>query len=104
MSTEANKALARRFYDEVLSQGKLDVVDDLVAEGFISHRANIPSGREGMKQFIAADLRALWNLHAIAEDVIAEDDRVVVRWTVTGDHHGALGDIAATGKHVRVTG
>ena len=48
------KALVKRFNDEVMSQGKMEVIDELVAEDIVEHAAppGIPANREGVKMFV----------------------------------------------------
>jgi predicted SnoaL-like aldol condensation-catalyzing enzyme len=93
---EANKALARRFHDEIFEQGKLDVADAILTSDFVWHappQTVLAAGPPAIKQ-TAADVRAYFSGLALsADDVIAEGDRVVIRWTLTGSvqtPHGAV--------------
>jgi steroid delta-isomerase-like uncharacterized protein len=93
MSTEANKAILRRYYEEVLNQGKLSVIDELFAPDLI----------ENFKQAVAASRSAFPDLRVAVEDQIAEGDRVVTRLTAQGTHKGAFIGIPPTGKKVTLT-
>ncbi len=105
MSTEENKALSRRFIEEVWNQGKLAVIDELVAPNYVDHDPTGPiHGPEGMKQFVSMYLAAYPDTHFTIEDQIAERDTVVTRWTARGTHKGPLMGIPPTGKQVTVTG
>jgi len=105
MSTEENKALIRRFHEEVWSQGNLTVVDELCAPNFIYHTPTGPiHGLEGFKQFVTMYRTAFPDLHIPIDDMIAEADKVVTRWTARGTHKGDLMGIPPTGKQVTITG
>ncbi len=88
MSIEENKNLVRRFYDEVINQKNLDLADEFVVEGAIENEEVNMSGLESLKQFYRNFYAAFPDLHFHIEDMIAEDDKVVVRMTVTGAHTG----------------
>jgi len=102
MSVETNKALVRRFIEEVGNRGNSAVADELFARDFEVRDAVIPvpPGPEGVKQLFAAIHTAFPDLRETIEDLLAEDDRVMARWTVRGTHQGALLGVAPTGKTV----
>lgn len=105
MSTEENKALVRRGYEEGLNQKNLAVFDELGAPDFVLHNASMTTqGREAYKQFVSMYFAAFPDVHFIVEDLIAEGDNVVARHTFRGTHQGDLMGIAPTGKQVTVTG
>jgi len=81
MSTEQNKAVVRRFIEEVLDNQGLAVVDELLAPDYVNHLA--PGGREGFKQFNTMLRSALPDLkiHTSIEHLIADGDYVVARIT-----------------------
>lgn len=106
MSTENNKARLRRLDDEVFNKGNLSIVDELVAENFINHDPfpGEPPGREGFKQ-VATMLRAAFSdLHLTHEEMIAEGDIVVERFTMRGTHTGAFLGFPPTGRQVTMRG
>jgi len=109
MSVEENKALISRLYDEVFVKWKLGVVDELVGPEFVGHemvavRPETPRGPIGFKQFYGWLRSAFPDLRYAVDDVIAEGDRVVVRWTWKCTHKGDFMSIAPTGKQATVTG
>jgi steroid delta-isomerase-like uncharacterized protein len=102
MSIEANKALARRFIDEIANRGNLAIADELFAPDFETRDAVVPTapGPEGVKQVFRAVLAAFPDFHETVEDVLADEDRVMVRWSTRGTHLGPFAGIAPTGKAV----
>jgi steroid delta-isomerase-like uncharacterized protein len=107
MSTEENKAIARRWSEEVWGKGNLAAIDELLATDFVF---NYPApgatpDREGYKQTVTMLCAPLTDIHATMEDMIAEGDKVAVRWTWGGTHSGGeyMG-VAPTGKQVTITG
>jgi steroid delta-isomerase-like uncharacterized protein len=107
MSTEENKAFARRLIEEAWNQGNLAVVDELMAPDHVPHHSlvgNQPPTRELYKQFIVRTRAAFPDLHATVEDQIAEGDKVVTRWSVQGTHQGVFRGHSPTGNQMRVTG
>jgi steroid delta-isomerase-like uncharacterized protein len=106
MSTEDNKALVRRFYDEVFNNKNMAGVDAFVAPNVIDH--SLPPGApgeiEGVRQTITMFLTAFPDLNLTLEDIIAEGDKVVVRWTMRGTHQGASLGMPPTGKQFTLPG
>ena len=105
MSTEENKAKVRRIIEEVWNRGNLAILDELIAPNCVFHdpRSTL-HGPEGIKRYVMMYRIAFPDVHFTIDDLIAEGERVVIRWTVTGTHKGELQGIAPTGKHVTVTG
>jgi len=104
MSTEDNKVLVRRAFD-ALNQQNWAAFYKLVAPDIVLHNASTTiQGLEAYQQFISMYYAAFPDLHFLVEDMIAEGDRVVFRYTAQGTHQGALMGIAPTGKQVTVTG
>ena len=104
-TTEENKALARRAFEEVWNQGNLDVVDEIFSIDFVEHRSGPDiHGPEGVKQLATMYSIAFPDLKYTIEDQIAEGDKVVCRWTATGTHKGELMGIPPTGAQVTSTG
>ena len=105
MSTEQNKALARRLFEEVWNGKNLAVLDELVAPNFVFHNSvQTLYGPEGFKQFATTYHNAFPEAYFTIEDVIAEGDTVALRWTARGTHKGELLGIPPTGKQVTVSG
>ncbi len=102
--SDENKAIARRFFDEVVSQGRLELIDEMVDADMIDHEAfpGIPQGREGVKEFVTMFRNAFDALQFSVEDMIAEGDRVAARVTISGTHNGQFLDLAPTGKQISI--
>lgn len=99
MTTEANKALLRRYKTGILNTRDIDGLDQVAAPGYLDHAAfpGQAPGLEGLKQRAATLFLALdpqWTIH----DAIAENDLVVLRWSLAGTHRGEFADILPTGK------
>ncbi len=105
MGTEANKAIVRRFIDEVFNEGKLAAIAEVVDRGYIMH-GTTPEvrGQQGMQEFVTTYRTALPDYHCTIEDQVAEGDKVVTRWTVRGTQRGELDGIPPTGKPVTLAG
>ena len=108
MSAEANKAVARRFLEEVFSQGNLAVADEITAADHVNlgpaALPGLPPGPEGNKQLVMLYRNAFPDVQFTVDEQIAEGDKVVTRWTGRGTHEGELAGIPATGKSTTVTG
>jgi predicted ester cyclase len=106
MSSEDNKALVRRWYEEVFNKKNSAAIDEFFDPTFVDHALppGLPGDLSGSKQFIGMYLTALPDLYITIEDMIAEGDKVVARLTASGTQQGAFMGIPPTGKHVTVTG
>jgi predicted ester cyclase len=106
VSTEGNKALMRRVYEEGFTQKNLDVLDELIALDFTDHNPNPGQapGLEGLKQFISSMHTTLPDLQVNVEDMVAEGDKVVARLRISGTHQGEFMGNAPTGNQVTFTG
>lgn len=103
--SEQNKAITRRIFDEIESQGKLAVADEIFARDFINH---LPFGEmhgtEGAKQFATMLRTAFPDLHTTVRDQIAEGDRVTTRWTARGTQKGPFQGVPPTGRQMEIGG
>jgi steroid delta-isomerase-like uncharacterized protein len=109
MSTDQNKARLRRVFEEGWNQGHLAVFDEVLAPDFLYHDPDAPTIRtcEDYKHYVTEIHRVFPDLHLTIEDVIAEGDQVVVRWTLQGTHTGNITtpmSLPATGKQVSMAG
>jgi steroid delta-isomerase-like uncharacterized protein len=107
MSAEENKAMVRRVWEEFFIQGNLDMADEFFAPDYVNHDPAAPEDRHGpeeLKQFLGMYHNAFPDMQFTVEDVIAERDEVVVRWTVRGTHQGELLGIPPTNNPVTITG
>jgi predicted ester cyclase len=106
MSSEQNKAIVRRLFEEPW-KGNLSVVDELAASEYIGHDPALPEplrGPEGIKEFVSTYLVAFPDARIQVEEQLAEGELVATRWSARGTHEGELMDIEPTGKEVTVTG
>jgi steroid delta-isomerase-like uncharacterized protein len=106
MTMPDNKAIVGRFYDEVLNKRKIDLLDELAAEDYVEHDPfpGQGNGRADLKARVQLLLGAFDPLRFTVEDVIAEGDTVVVRWTNAGTHTGSFLGIPATNKPFSIAG
>lgn len=106
MSIEANKALIRAVFEEVWNRGDVDRIDELFAAGYVRHGLppDADPGIAGEKQHRADFREAFPDLVITAEDMVAEGDRVAVRYTWRGTYQGAWPGIPQAGIPVTVTG
>jgi steroid delta-isomerase-like uncharacterized protein len=105
MSTAENKAMLRRYFSEVWNQGNFDLLSQIVAPDILVHD-RFPGqtpGREGVKNLINQIRTASPDIYFNVEDMIAEGDKVVTRWTARGTQQGELLGVPPTGKQVEVT-
>lgn len=101
---ETNKAAAMKFMNEVVSQGNLAALDEIVATDFVEHQEvppGTPPGVEGLKGFITAYRAAFPDATATVEQIVASDDLVAMRSIWKGTHKGEWMGIAPTGKEVQ---
>jgi steroid delta-isomerase-like uncharacterized protein len=106
VSAEENKAIFRRYVQEVSNQGKLELADEIF-DYYLSHQPDgsvLERGPEDVKRFQAEFREAFDDFHATVEDQIAEGDKVVTRWTIRGTHRGEFRGIAPTGKELAIRG
>lgn len=105
--SEENKAVVRRFIEEVWNNGNLDAIDELLSEDHVDHdpgREGTPGGREGMRAFVQMYRTAYPDTHIEFGELVAEGDLVAGNWTATGTHQGELMGIAPTGRSIKITG
>jgi len=98
---EANKALIRRLFEEGFHSGKLIVVDEVFHPNFVDRSTpEQPPGTEGVKDYISMVRTGFPDISITIEDLVAEEERVVVRTTWRGTHLGEYEGIAPTSKQV----
>lgn len=84
--TERNKKKVRLFVEAVLNEGRLELIEELVAADFVGHLTGVPSpvvGRAEVRRLVSSGRRTYPDLYIKIDDEIAEDDRVVIRWRAT---------------------
>jgi steroid delta-isomerase-like uncharacterized protein len=103
MSTEQNKAIVRRVFEEIVNKGNMSAADELLAADYVNHDMPAPvPGVEGFKLIIGMFRTAFPDITVTLDDALAEGDRVVTRGVFTGTHKGEFMGIPATGKKVAV--
>ena len=103
--SEQNKTLARRWFEDLLSRGNLDVANEILSAEFVDHLTHEDErGLEELKHYVTIYRNAFPDIQDTVEDIVAEGDKVVVRWTSDGTHQGEFMGVAPTGRHVRFTG
>jgi predicted SnoaL-like aldol condensation-catalyzing enzyme len=90
--SELNKLRVRLFVEAVWNEGRLELIDELVAADYLGHLPCADQGvvgPEGVRRLVSSRRRAHPSLYIKIEDQIAEDDRVVTRWQATTTAPGA---------------
>lgn len=105
-SAAANKELLRRFYREVYVDWNMAFADEVLSPRFTSHDwpDGGPSGPQAFRDYYAAIRSAVPDARYVVDDLIAEGDRVVVRWRLLGTHKGAFRGLAPTGRPIVLKG
>ena len=103
---EANKALVLRCYREWWdANGNVASVDEMVSPTYIGYRDDgTTRNRDELKRKIVEYQKNISGLHEKVRDVIAEGDKVMVRYSMYGKHTGVLNGLAATGKKIEYDG
>ena len=102
-----NKRLVRRLVDEVWNRGNLDLIDEIANADYVRHDPSWPEpiqNRDAYKEYVATVRHAFADLQFTIEDLIAEGDKVVVRWTLKGTHDGEFMGIKPTWREVTLPG
>ncbi len=103
MSTEQNKTIVRRIFDEIVNKGNLGVADELLAADYVNHDFPAPApGAEGFKLVTTMFRSAFPDIVVTLEDEVAEGDKVVTRGVFAGTHTGEFMGIPATGRKVTI--
>ena len=107
MSVEANKALCRRYFDDLWTGGDEQFIDRHVAEDYVFHDPGTPGGvhgTSGLHRYYGRYRTGFPDMRFTVDDQVAEDDKVVTRWSVVATHSGPFLGLPPTGKTVHVTG
>jgi len=102
MSTETNKAIVRRYFDQVLNNKRHDLAEEFLADNIELHGSGLAPGLDVVKQWLTMFAAAFPDGHQVIEDMVAEEGRVVVRTTFNGTQQGEMQGIPATGKNVSI--
>ncbi len=102
-----NEAIVRRLYEEVWNKRRVELVDELISPSHALHDNHFPDsgvGPEAYKRQVARFVTSFPDLRFTVEDMVAENDKVAVSWTISGTHKGELLGISPTGKKVSIEG
>jgi steroid delta-isomerase-like uncharacterized protein len=105
--SEHNKAIVRRLVEELWNKGNLSVADELFAPNYEHHDAStldFGRGPESEKKRATLYRTAFPDIQLTMEEVIAEGEIVMTRWSCRGTHKGDLSGIAPTGKQINISG
>jgi len=103
MSTETNKAVVARYFNELMNTGKLATIDEIAAPDFAFHITTLPEpirGPEGLRQFTTGLRTAFPDIRFTIVQTVAEGDKVAARWTLTGTQKGEFLGFPASGNKV----
>jgi predicted ester cyclase len=107
LDVEANKALVRRFYEEVWARGNVGFAEEVFADDYVRHDlrpTTAAPGGAGQALIAERFRRAFPDLKWRIDLVVGERDLVAARWTASGTNSGAWGDEVPSGKHVTFSG
>jgi steroid delta-isomerase-like uncharacterized protein len=105
--SEHNKAIVRRLFAELWNTGNLSMADQIFAPTYEHHDSSTPDfgrGPDSEKKRASLYRNAFPDMHLTIEDVIAEGETVMTRWSCQGTHKGDLNGIAPTGKRITING
>ncbi len=105
--SEQNKTNVRRLFEEVWNKGNVSALDDLFAPTYTHHDSSTPDvgrGPESEKKRVTLYRNAFPDIRFTIEDMLAEGETVVARWSCRGTHKGELNGIAPTNKQFNITG
>jgi steroid delta-isomerase-like uncharacterized protein len=101
---EQNKAIARRAFEEILSQGRFELASELYAKDFINHGIHRNATLEEDQTALKGWHQAFSDITIVPEKLIAEDDLVTIYWTARGTNTGTGNGLPATGKKAELAG
>jgi steroid delta-isomerase-like uncharacterized protein len=96
-----NKAVMLRLYEEVFTQGNIDLMDEIVADDFVEHEElppGIPQGKEAPRALMTMMRGAFPDFHAAVEEMLQDGNKVITRARFSGTHEGEFMGIPPTGK------
>jgi steroid delta-isomerase-like uncharacterized protein len=99
-----NKTIVRAYIERVWIQHDYTAIEDNIRLDYIQHSPNVPPGREGVKTFFKMVNGAFSDVKFTVEDMLAEGDKVVWRWTLQGTHTGDFRGLPPTGKDFAFSG
>jgi len=103
---EEMKALAERSL-EIWNEGNLDLIDELIAPNCIRHEVDISEdlvGTEAYKEYVTSMRTTYPDFNVMMDELIIKDDKIIMRWTLTGTNTGPRGELPPTGNKIKVSG
>ena len=98
-TTEENIAVSRQLLEDVFNEGKLDLIDELCADGYVGHDPVVgDEDREASKRTIAGYRESFPDIHFTVLDAFGVGDKVVIRWSGVGTFENELMGQAPTGE------
>ena len=99
---EENLAIAKRFFNEVLNEGKFSVLDEILADDveFSLPTEGALSGKEAVRGYVSYLRGAFSNLNFAIENEVADENKVAIRWHLTGTHSGEFNGVPASGNAI----
>ena len=106
MSTEDNKAIVRRMTEVFYNQGTIERADHFFAASYVHHDPASPQvrDRDGLKEAVRMFRAGCPDLHITTDELVAEGDKVLKRWTYHATHTGNLSGLPPTGKRITMSG
>ena len=101
---EQNKSVARRAFEEILSQGKFELAEQLYARDFVNHGIHRDAGLEEDQAALKGWHQAFSDITIVLEKLIAEGDLVAIYWIARGTNTGTGNGLPATGKKAELAG
>lgn len=100
-----SKEIVRRALIGLLVEGDLSLLDELIAKDFVGHGdLGDVTGREAIEHYVNLLRKAFSKTEFQIDDMVAEGDKVAVRWTLRGLHNGEILGVAPTGRNVFLQG
>lgn len=95
-----------RFYEEVINQKKLHVLDEIYTDNYVNHIApsHVSKDLVGLKKLISEQIQAFPDWKIQVDYVLKSDNKLIVKWTLIGTHLGDYFGIKPTGKSFKITG
>lgn len=104
---EANKAITQSYFNNVINDGNLELIDEIIAPTFVMHFPLLPNpvrGQEGFKHFVTMLRTAFPDIRYTLEREMADQDMAAIRWTMAATHQGQFLSTAASGNSVHLQG
>ena len=101
---EENKAIARRAFEEILSQGHFELAEQLYAKDFVNHGIHRDASLEEDQAALKGWHQAFSDIAIVPEKLIAEGDLVTIYWIARGTNTGTGNGLPATGKKAELSG